>query len=143
MGTIEDQKMLAPYPDALIWDQSDKQSGRTSPSGTIYRDRGVRRYEEQFSSLPLKRFHQDGVHLHSDREQEITATTYSTQQQQQQQQQQHQQFRIYREHGEDRFSRIRKDDHYYHGQARTSRSRSRSRSRSPPNTRGRHRLSVE
>lgn len=58
-------------PHPLLCDQSDsKTGGRVSPGGTIYRGRGVRRYKGRFYALPLKRFHQDGVHLHSDSEPE-------------------------------------------------------------------------
>jgi len=58
-------------PHPLLCDQSgSKTSGRISPGGTIYRGRGVRRYKGRFYALPLKRFHQDGVHLHSDNEAE-------------------------------------------------------------------------
>jgi len=56
-------------PHPLLCDQSDSNTnGRISPGGTIYRGRGVRRYKGRFYALPLKRFHQDGVHLHSDNE---------------------------------------------------------------------------
>jgi len=48
-------------------------SGRTSPGGTVYKGRGVRRYKGRYFHLPLKRFHQNGVtvalahsHLHED-----------------------------------------------------------------------------
>jgi hypothetical protein len=67
----EDEKK--PHP--LMCDQSgSKTSGRISPGGTIYRGRGVRRYKGRFYALPLKRFHQDGVHLHSDSEPEGSIT---------------------------------------------------------------------
>ena len=52
-------------PHPLLSSQSDPQNGRTSPGGTIYRGRGVRRYQGRYMNLPLKRFHQDGVHLPS------------------------------------------------------------------------------
>mmetsp|Transcript_877 Transcript_877/g.2114 ORF Transcript_877/g.2114 Transcript_877/m.2114 type:complete len:611 (-) Transcript_877:1041-2873(-) len=35
-------------------------SGRTSPGGTIYKGRGVRRYQGRYMHLPLRRFHQSG-----------------------------------------------------------------------------------
>lgn len=35
--------------------------GRTSPGGTVYKGRGVRRYQGRYMHLPLKRFHQNGV----------------------------------------------------------------------------------
>ena len=38
-------------------------NGRQSPGGTIYKGRGVRRYQGRYMNLPLKRFHQNGVHL--------------------------------------------------------------------------------
>ena len=40
-------------------------SGRRSPGGTIYKGRGERRYTGRYMHLPLKRFHNDGVHLES------------------------------------------------------------------------------
>lgn len=42
---------------------SDNTNGRTSPGGTIYKGRGVRRYQGRYMHLPLKRFHQNGVDL--------------------------------------------------------------------------------
>lgn len=38
-------------------------NGRVSPGGTVYRGRGVRRYQGRYMNLPLKRFHQNGVEL--------------------------------------------------------------------------------
>jgi hypothetical protein len=53
-----------PPPHPLLCSASDSTSnGRTSPGGTIYKGRGVRRYQGRFMHLPLKRFHQNGVHL--------------------------------------------------------------------------------
>lgn len=40
-------------------------NGRRSPGGTIYKGRGIRRYQGRYMHLPLKRFHQNGVHLGS------------------------------------------------------------------------------
>jgi len=40
-------------------------NGRRSPGGTIYKGRGIRRYQGRYMHLPLKRFHQNGVHLDS------------------------------------------------------------------------------
>ena len=135
--TTEDEKK--PHP--LLCDQSDRQNGRTSPGGTIYRGRGVRRYKGRFYSLPLKRFHQNGVHLHSDNEQEGTTMHYGHQSDSQQHQHQQQDASGDRDRCEDPFSGYRDDNqrggggggHDYHGQARR-RSRSRSRSRSPPSS---------
>ena len=116
-AAAEDEKK--PHP--LLCDQSSsKTSGRISPGGTIYRGRGVRRYKGRFYALPLKRFHQDGVHLHSD------SGSW-----------------------DDRYGRNPRDDHQYDGDNHNyhghlssryegdserghNRSRSRSRSRSPP-----------
>jgi hypothetical protein len=39
------------------------ENGRRSPGGTIYKGRGIRRYQGRYMHLPLKRFHQNGVHL--------------------------------------------------------------------------------
>jgi len=36
-------------------------NGRTSPGGTIYKGKGVRRYQGRYMNLPLKRFNQDAV----------------------------------------------------------------------------------
>jgi hypothetical protein len=65
-------------PHPFLRSQPDSQNGRTSPGGTIYRGRGVRRYKGRFMHLPLKRFHQDGVHLSSVTGQEAddTASTH-------------------------------------------------------------------
>jgi len=41
------------------------ENGRRSPGGTIYKGRGARRYQGRYMHLPLKRFHQNGVHLDS------------------------------------------------------------------------------
>lgn len=38
-------------------------NGRTSPGGTVYKGRGVRRYQGRYMHLPLKRFHQNGITL--------------------------------------------------------------------------------
>ncbi len=38
-------------------------NGRTSPGGTVYKGRGVRRYQGRYMNLPLQRFHQDGAIL--------------------------------------------------------------------------------
>ena len=57
-------------PHPLLCAQSDSlNGGRTSPGGTIYRGRGVRRYQGRFMHLPLQRFHQNAVHLRSVEEQ--------------------------------------------------------------------------
>lgn len=42
------------------------ENGRRSPGGTIYKGRGIRRYQGRYMHLPLKRFHQNGVHLEDD-----------------------------------------------------------------------------
>lgn len=42
------------------------ENGRRSPGGTIYKGRGIRRYQGRYMHLPLKRFHQNGVHLDDD-----------------------------------------------------------------------------
>jgi hypothetical protein len=41
-------------------------NGRVSPGGTVYRGRGVRRYQGRYMNLTLKRFHQNGVNLCGD-----------------------------------------------------------------------------
>mmetsp|Transcript_17911 Transcript_17911/g.36917 ORF Transcript_17911/g.36917 Transcript_17911/m.36917 type:complete len:420 (-) Transcript_17911:237-1496(-) len=112
-ATQEDGK---PHP--LLCDPNVK-NGRISPGGTIYRGRGVRRYKGRFYALPLKRFHQDGVHLHSDSEHEGSDKTS-------------QQSGSHQQHDD--------GDHYQHDYQRRGewyerdrgRDRSRSRSRSPP-----------
>lgn len=53
----------APHP-LLNCDSSQvPANGRVSPGGTIYKGRGVRRYQGRYMNLPLKRFHQNGVNL--------------------------------------------------------------------------------
>jgi len=47
-------------------DSSNVPNGRVSPGGTVYRGRGVRRYQGRYMNLPLKRFHQNGVNLCND-----------------------------------------------------------------------------
>ena len=44
-------------------DSSDVPNGRVSPGGTVYRGRGVRRYQGRYMNLPMRRFHQNGVNL--------------------------------------------------------------------------------
>jgi hypothetical protein len=39
------------------------ENGRISPGGTIYKGIGTRRYQGRYMHLPLKRFHQNGIHL--------------------------------------------------------------------------------
>jgi len=41
--------------------QQQQLNGRTSPGGTVYKGRGVRRYQGRYMHLPLKRFHSNGV----------------------------------------------------------------------------------
>ena len=66
---IDDVEKLAKKEDSephpLLCDRlSIKQThGRTSPGGTIYKGKGVRRYRGRYMNLPLKRFHQNGVTL--------------------------------------------------------------------------------
>mmetsp|Transcript_306 Transcript_306/g.806 ORF Transcript_306/g.806 Transcript_306/m.806 type:complete len:524 (+) Transcript_306:292-1863(+) len=128
-GAVEDEKK--PHP--LLCDQSDgKTNGRTSPGGTIYRGRGIRRYKGRFYALPLKRFHQDGVHLHSDSEPESSTPSFDCQQKQQDRWDD-------RCGGNSRFEDRRGgESHNYYGHAshdrdrNHDRDRSRSRSRSPP-----------
>jgi len=36
-------------------------SGRVSPGGTVYKGRGIRRYQGRYMHLPLKRFHQNST----------------------------------------------------------------------------------
>ena len=138
-GAAEDEKK--PHP--LLVDQSGStKSGRISPGGTIYRGRGVRRYKGRFYALPLKRFHQDGVHLHSDSEPE---GTHQSRNRQYQERQRHEDRDHHRYGGNDRDDYQRDgDNHDYHGDSSSryrrdrnhdrgrDRSRSRSRSRSPP-----------
>jgi hypothetical protein len=57
----ESQTMTNP----LLTSEPDHSNGRMSPGGTIYKGRGVRRYQGRYMHLPLKRFHQNGVHLDS------------------------------------------------------------------------------
>jgi hypothetical protein len=49
----------------LLCDDGEHANGRRSPGGTIYKGRGVRRYQGRYMNLPLKRFHQNGIHLDS------------------------------------------------------------------------------
>jgi hypothetical protein len=58
-------------PHPFLCGDSDPQNGRTSPGGTIYRGRGVRRYQGRYMNLPLTRFHQSAVHLRSVDEQQM------------------------------------------------------------------------
>lgn len=127
-GAEDDEKK--PHP--LLCDQSgSKSGGRISPGGTIYRGRGVRRYKGRLYGLPLKRFHQDGVHLHSDNEPESSNQRQFRQR--------------YNDDGDnypwdDRRGGNRRDDYrrgddnhnYNERDYNRDRSRSRSRSRSPP-----------
>jgi hypothetical protein len=55
----------APSPHPLLCSDGQSLNGRTSPGGTIYKGRGVRRYQGRYMHLPLKRFHQNGVHLNN------------------------------------------------------------------------------
>ena len=52
-------------PHSLLCDRlsTEHPHGRTSPGGTIYIGKGVRRYRGRYMNLPLKRFHQNGVTL--------------------------------------------------------------------------------
>lgn len=127
--TAEDDKK--PHP--LLCDQSGTvKNGRISPGGTIYRGRGVRRYKGRFYALPLKRFHQDGVHLHSDSEPEGNTMTNDRNHHSGN----HQDGDNY--HWEQRHSDDyhRRRDYYdssrYQRERGHDRDRSRSRSRSPP-----------
>jgi len=43
----------------LLKNNSGHPNGRTSPGGTIYKGKGVRRYQGRYMNLPLKRFKQD------------------------------------------------------------------------------------
>ena len=54
-------------PHPLLRDGVSKEhpNGRTSPGGTIYKGKGVRRYLGRYMNLPLKRFHQNGVTMGS------------------------------------------------------------------------------
>ena len=111
-------------PHPLLLSQPENSNGRTSPGGTIYRGRGVRRYKGRFMHLPLKRFHQNGVHLSSVGEtgQDVGHPVAD-----------------YDDRWQDRGYSAVEDDyqresHNYYGSARrppSVRSRSRSRSRSP------------
>ena len=40
---------------------ASQSNGRTSPGGTVYKGRGVRRYQGRYMHLPLQRFQQHGV----------------------------------------------------------------------------------
>jgi len=44
--------------EAMRLDRLSVNNGRMSPGGTIYRGRGIRRYQGRFMNLPMKRFHQ-------------------------------------------------------------------------------------
>jgi hypothetical protein len=58
-------------PHPFLCGDSDPKNGRISPGGTIYRGRGVRRYQGRYMNLPLTRFHQNAVHLRSVDEQQM------------------------------------------------------------------------
>lgn len=125
-GTAASTSNNSSEPHPLLCDQTSKiKSGRISPGGTIYRGRGVRRYKGRFHALPLKRFHQDGVHLHSDSEAEGGVTSRNNQQHE-------------RQWDERRDAYQRAFDKHDYGasedvpSSRHRRDRSRSRSRSPP-----------
>lgn len=51
-----DSPRPAPFTDAV----PQAGSGRISPGGTVYKGRGVRRYQGRYMNLPLKRFQQNG-----------------------------------------------------------------------------------
>jgi hypothetical protein len=53
----DDQQLPHPW----LRNGDENASGRVSPGGTIYRGRGVRRYQGRYMHLPLKRFHQDAM----------------------------------------------------------------------------------
>lgn len=53
----DDQSLAHPW----LRNGDSNASGRVSPGGTIYRGRGVRRYQGRYMHLPLKRFHQDAM----------------------------------------------------------------------------------
>ena len=44
---------------------SKTSNGRISPGGTVYKGRGVRRYQGRFMHLPMTRFHQNGINEQS------------------------------------------------------------------------------
>ena len=137
-------------PHPLLCDQSDSKSGgRISPGGTIYRGRGLRRYQGRFYALPLKRFHQGGVHLHSDNEPEGNSITTNDRLHQSSNQQQVQQYNEdgdnyqwedrHGGNGGDDYQRGSENRNYYSRSSprherdyNRDRNRSRSRSRSPP-----------
>jgi hypothetical protein len=54
-----------PMTNPLLTSDEPDSNGRRSPGGTIYKGRGIRRYQCRYMHLPLKRFHQNGVHLDS------------------------------------------------------------------------------
>jgi len=146
MGAVPPAEDDEKKPHPLLCDQSgSKSGGRVSPGGTIYRGRGVRRYKGRLYGLPLKRFHQDGVHLHSDREPEGSSIT--TTDRLHQSSNHHQPRQRYNEDGDHyRWEDLRGgnlrddyrrggDNHNYHERDYNrdrSWNRSRSRSRSPP-----------
>jgi len=47
--------------DKLSESSQSINNGRRSPGGTVYKGRGVRKYQGRYMHLPLKRFHQNGV----------------------------------------------------------------------------------
>lgn len=74
--TSLDESSLLVHPLLQNGMLSSSSNGRTSPGGTVYKGRGVRRYQGRYMHLPLKRFHQNGC--------SIQDTTTDQQQQQQQ-----------------------------------------------------------
>lgn len=54
----ESRKIEPQENEAMRLDRLSVNNGRMSPGGTIYRGRGIRRYQGRFMNLPMKRFHQ-------------------------------------------------------------------------------------
>jgi hypothetical protein len=100
------------------------ENGRRSPGGTIYKGRGTRRYQGRYMHLPLKRFHQNGVHLDEDEHQPPSTSNIPT----------HEHDGIHPDWNDprrkDRMSRPRRNGHRLTSSP-GRRSRSRSRDRSP------------
>lgn len=124
--------------------------GRRSPGGTIYKGRGPRRYQGRHMHLPLKRFHQNGVHLDSVDEQNVAAAAAEVAASggpglnglRNGRGAAHDSFEDFQQQGGKRqrqWNKPRNHSHHQYRRSSRSHSRSRSRSRSPPAENGRHR----
>ena len=58
-------------------ENTNTNNGRMSPGGTVYKGRGVRRYQGRYMNLPLKRFHHNNNFLHLSNTDSYSNTTLS------------------------------------------------------------------